>query len=99
MGPDHVDVGLGDDAHPEVVKGPGQEAGEGGDEGDGPVPAGGPHGGADQVLLADEALDEPGGVHLEHGLGKGGVLHVAVHGHHSGVGLGELGQCVSVSLK
>ena len=39
MGPGDVDVGLGDDAHAEVVEGAGPEAGEGRGEGDGAVTA------------------------------------------------------------
>ena len=38
--PHHVDVGLGDDAHPQVVEGPGEEGSESADEGNGSVPAG-----------------------------------------------------------
>ena len=38
--PHHVDVGLGDDSHPQVVEGPGEEGSEGADESDGSVSAG-----------------------------------------------------------
>ena len=41
VGSGDVDVGLGDDAHPQVVEGSGDEAGERGDEHHGTVAAGG----------------------------------------------------------
>jgi len=40
VGSGHVQVGLADDAHAEVVKGAGEEAGEGGGEGHRAVTAG-----------------------------------------------------------
>ena len=40
VGPHHVDVGLADHPHAQVIEGPGEEGSEGADEGDGPVSAG-----------------------------------------------------------
>ena len=62
------------------------------------VPASHPDADSEHVLLADEALDVSVLVNLEDLLGEGGVLHVAVQGHHPGVGGGELGQGRAIGL-
>ena len=38
MGSDHIEVGLRDDSHPQLVVGTRQEAGKRGDEGHSPIP-------------------------------------------------------------
>ena len=64
MGADDIDVGLGDDAHPEVVKGSRQKGRKGRDKGHATVAASHADGHAHQVLLADEAFHVAFGEHL-----------------------------------
>ena len=71
MRTDDIQICLRNHAHPQVVKGPGEEGGEGRGEGDSSIPARYSDPYSDHVLLADEALDKPVGIHLENTLGEG----------------------------
>ena len=95
---DHVEVCLGDDAHPQVVEAAGQKGRKSGGEGDCSVPAGHSDADTEHVLLADEALDVAVLVDLQQLLGEGGVLHVPVQRHHAGVRRGQLVQRRAIRL-
>ena len=98
VGPDKVDLGLGDGPHADLVEGPSEEGGKGAAEDDVAVPAGQPDAHAHQVLLGDEALH----VALREGVlvgeREGGVLGVPVQGYDAGVALAQLDQGVAVDL-
>jgi len=55
----HIQVGLADHPHPQIVKSSREEASEGGDEGNCTISASNTDADSDEVLLTDEALNVP----------------------------------------
>ena len=77
-----VGVGLRDGAHADLVEGARPEGGERARERHRPVAARDPDGHARQILLGDEALDEPVRIGVPELDRVGRVLHVTVKRHH-----------------
>ena len=98
MGSGNVEIRLRHDAHAEVVERAGPKAGEGRDEGDGPIAAGETDADPSHVLLTDEALYVALGILLAHFLRERGVLHVSVQRNNPLVVVDDLDQSAAVRL-
>ena len=89
VGSDAFDVGLRDGSHANLIESPGEESGEGADEGHRAATAAASNTNTDQVLFGDETLNEALWESLLEGDSECGVLRVTIHGHYASAALTE----------